>query len=471
MGLTFMTSAGQAQQSPDRSRPPELRPAHALALPALQHFTLSNGLRVVLMEKHSVPLVHINLVVKAGPLNDPPPKRGLATVTLDMLMAGSGSRDAVAIAEATALLGASITPGTRLNIANVELHTPVAKLDEALSLMAEVVLRPAFPGAELERLRQQRLTDLVLARNSPGQLERNAFARALYGETHPYGVQTTVERGLRAIGEQDLRAFHMTYFRPNNATVIVAGAVTPEVILPKLEQAYGDWEARPIPETHIEEPKQVEGRVIYLVDTPGAPQSSIRLARLGVTRATDGYFARVVMNAVLSSRLYENLRVDKGYTYNARSEYPGLGGVFFAASTIRADATGPAISEFMRELRAIREPVPEEELERTKTSLALPYGRRFETVQTVTQEIEPLVFFGLPESQLYDYAKHIHAVTQDAVLRAAREHVDPDNIAIIIIGDRAVVEEQVQALDLGPIQVLSVDDVLGPVPLLDTESR
>jgi zinc protease len=467
IGFVLIASGLQAQQPPDRSRPPELGAPPSLHVPPLQHFTLSNGLPVILIEKHDVPLVHINLVVKAGRLHDPLSKGGLAAMTLDMLMAGTSSRDAFALAEAVEFIGASLSMSTRYQISNVELHTPRSKLDDALALMAEVVLRPSFPAVELERLRVDRLTNLARAHSSPDEILAQLFHRVTYGEAHPYGYPGSREEGIRAIAEADLRAFHTMYFRPNNSTLIVAGDVTPETILPRLEAAYGAWEAVTVPVTRVEEPKQIEGRTIYLVDRPGAPQSLVRLARIGATRATEDYYARFVMTSVLSTRLRENLRGDKGYTYTVGAQFGDRSGAFLATSAIRADATGPALREFMKEFRGILEPVPEEELERTKSRIALPYSLRFERVQTIAQEIEPLAVFDLPDSHVTHWTERILSVTQDEVLRVAREYIDPDNLAIIIIGDRAVVEEQVRALDLGPIRVLSVEDVLGPLPSLD----
>ncbi|MFQ5747518.1 MAG: M16 family metallopeptidase [Gemmatimonadota bacterium] len=457
----------------DRSAPPEIGPPPALRLPAIQRLHLSNGVPVVLMEKHEVPLVQVDLLVREGSVNDPADRRGLADLTLAMLREGAGDRDALELADAIGFLGVSLSTTAGYHTSSVSLHTPLSKLDEALGLMADVVLRPTFPPPELDRMRLERLTELVQAHDNPRAIAPVLFDRLLYGNEHPYGPPADPEAALRSVGVEDLRAFYGEAFRPGNAMLVVVGDVTPESLRPRLEEAFGSWSGGETERRTVPSAAQVRGRKIYLVDKPGAAQSVIRIGRIGAPRLTDDYFAITVMNTILggsfTSRLNQNLREDKGYTYGAGSffAFRPAPGPFVASADVQTDVTGPALAEFMKELEGIRSPVPDDELDRARNYVALRYPRSFQTVRQVAGQLENLLTYGLPDTYFGDFTRHILDVTKDDVLRAARRYVDPDNLVIVVVGDRAAIEDQVRALDLGPIELLSVTDVLGPVPSLD----
>lgn len=473
LGLLVLPARAQV----DRSAPPAPGPAPALELPSVQRFTLSNGLPVVLMEKHQVPLVDLRLLIDAGAVDDPADRRGLASVTLDMMDEGAAGRDALALAEEVDFLGATLRTGSGLHTSVVELYTPLSKLESALPLMADVVLRPDFPEADLERLRLQRLTQLVQAHDEPNAVAATLFDRVLYGAAHPYGASPD-EAGLRALSRADLERYHAAAVRPGNATLVVVGDVTRATIEPLLEAAFGTWTGGPSgTPAQVDAVPQVEGRTVYLVDKPGAAQSVIRIGRIGAPRSTDDYYALTVLNTVLggsfTSRLNQNLREDKGYTYGARSafDFRPAAGPFLAYAAVQTDVTGPALAEFMKELEAIRTPIPADELERAKNYVALQYPRRFQTVRQVAGELGELVAYDLPESTLTAFTERIQAVTAADVQRVAHQYVDPDHLAIVVVGDRAAVEAQIDALGLGTVELLTVPDVLGPVPVLSPDRR
>jgi len=477
--LALAAAVPGVQAQVDRSAPPPLGPTPTLRLPAIQRFALSNGLPVILMEKHEVPLVQLTLLVEAGSVDDPAGKSGLAEMTLDMMDEGAGTLDALALADAVDFLGASLSARAGLHTSTVDLFTPLSKLDEALPLLADVVLRPAFPADELERLRREGLTDLVQAHDQPRAIAFTEYSRTLYGTEHPYGAPSgeAVEAALRGLGVADLQRFHHTYFHPNHATLIVVGDVTPASIRPGLEAAFGAWEAGDHPVARVPVPRQVRGRTVYLVDKPEAAQSVILIGRIGAPRDTEDYYALTVLNTILggsfTSRLNQNLREDKGYSYGAGSSFSfrPVAGPFTASSDVQTDVTGPALSEFMKELRGIREPVPQEELDRAKNYVALQFPRAFQTVGQLANQLENLVAYGLPDDYFDHYQERILAVTQADVQRVARKYIDPDNIALVVVGDRSVVEPQIRALKLGTLRLLSVDEVLGPVPDLSEAER
>jgi predicted Zn-dependent peptidase len=306
----------QLSAQPDRSGPPKMGPPPVLTLPPIRHLALSNGIKVLLLEKHTVPLVQVNLVVRAGALMDPDGKAGLASMTASMLTEGAGGRNALEFDDAVDFLGADITATAGFSVMGIALHTPLAKLDSALSLLADVARRPRFPAEELERMRKERLTALIQWRDEPRMLASVLFNRSLYGE-HPYGRPAGGSAAtLRALTTDDLRKFHEGYIVPGNTTMIVVGDVTGEEVLPKLESAFGDWKGEPAPAPPVPPISQLKEKSLLFVDKPGAAQSVIQIGRVGVPRLTDDYYAIVVMNTILggsfTSRLNMNLREKHG---------------------------------------------------------------------------------------------------------------------------------------------------------------
>jgi len=460
-------------QMPDRSKAPELGPPPELKLPAMQNLKLSNGLPVVLLEKHELPLMQINLLIKAGSAMDPVGKTGLASLAAAMLDEGAGSRNALQLADAIDFLGADISAAAGLHTSSVALNTPLAKLDSALALMADVALRPAFPPEELERLRKERLTTLMQWHDQPRAIASVMFNQTLFGTKHPYGLPGLGdEKTLRAFRVEDLKNFHATYFRPNNATLIVAGDVTAKTILPKLEAAFGKWEVGQFPTATWPGVTQVQKRQVWLVDKPGAAQSEIRLGRLGAPRLTEDYYALVVMNTILggsfTSRLNQNLREQHGYSYGARSafDFRPLPGPFIASAGVQTSKTDSSLIEFMKELNAIMQPVTDSELHRAKNYVALSFPQDFQSLAQIAGQVEELVAYGLPPDYLNNYIQRILAVTKDEVLRVAKKYLDPEKVAIIVVGDRNAIEKGVRALNLGPMQVMTVEQVLGKPPVV-----
>lgn len=469
-GAVLATPA-HGQERPDRSRRPEPGPVPALRLPPVQEFTLSNGLRVLLVDKHDLPLVQVNLHLRAGSVRDEAGRTGLASLTADMLDEGAAGRSALEIADAVEMLGARLATGAGMHSAVVSLRVPVARLEPALALMGDVALRPDFPEAELDRLRKERLTALLRQRDEPAAIAAELFNRTLFGETHPYGRSATGdEASLLAITTADLRAFHRTFYRPNNATLIVVGAVRAETLRPRLEAVFGGWDAGDVPAERVEAAPQVRGRTVHLVDKPGAAQSIILIGRIGAARTSEDYHTLEVMNTILggsfTSRLNRNLREEKGYTYGARSSFDFLPvpGAFHAGAAVQTNATGPALHEFMKELRAIRDPIPDEELTRARSFLAMRYPAGFQSVAGIAARIADLVQYGIPTDELGRYTERVLGVERPHVERVAREYIDPDNIAIIVVGDRAAIESQIRELELGEIRFLTVTDVFGEPP-------
>jgi zinc protease len=472
LSLLMTVLAGAPAQTPDRSQPPQLGPTPTLALKPVQHLKLSNGLPVLLYEKHEVPLVQMDLVVKAGAVQDPQGKSGLASMTAAMMTEGAGSRSALELADAIDFLGAQLYVSAGQHTMAVILHMPLAKLDSALALMADVTLRPAFAPAELDRKRKDRLTTLMQWRDEPRSLASVVFNKTLYGD-HPYGrMSIGDEKALRSFTPADVKGFYQASFGPNNASLIVVGDITAQALLPRLEKALGTWKSVAPGSAVLPKINQVSERRVILVDKPGAPQSEIRIGRIGVPRLTDDYYALVVMNTILggsfSSRLNQNLREKHGYTYGAgsRFDYRPLPGPFMASAAVQTAVTDSSLIEFMSELKGILEAVPEKELERAKNYVALSFPGDFQSVGQISGKLEELVIYGLPDTYFNGFIGHILAVTQADVQRVAKKYLDPEKIDIIVVGDRSQIEKNIAALKLGPMTVMNVEDVLGKAPVL-----
>ncbi len=460
-------------QNPDRSKPPELGPPPTLKVPPIQHLKLSNGLPVVFVEKSQVPLVDIILQINAGSGMDPANKTGLASVTLAMLDEGAGTRNALQIADEIDYLGAALATGSGYHTSSVTLHVPLARLDAALAVMADVALRPTFPAEEWERQRKQRLTSLAQAHDNPQTIAAVLSNRLLYGG-HPYGLQSGgVEASLRSFTAQDFKDFHARYFLGNHASLIVVGDIAANAIMPKLESAFGKWNAGKAPSITWPEVKQVAERQIYLVDKPGAAQSVIRIGRIGAKRATEDYYAIDVMNTILggsfTSRLNYNLREQHGYSYGAGSGFAfrPLPGPFVANASVQTEVTDKALTEFMKELQGILGEISDEELQRAKNYQALGYPGSFQTTGQIAGALTELVTYGLPDTYFNDYIKNILAVTKEQVQAAAKKYIDPNAVAIVIVGDRAKIEAGVRALNLGPVKTMTIAEVLGKPPKME----
>jgi predicted Zn-dependent peptidase len=468
--LVLLAAAPLLAQT-DRSHPPSPEPPRPLRLPATQRLALGNGLPVYLIERHKVPTVEVLLVVRSGAAADPLDKTGTASVAADMLDEGAGGKDALALADAIEFLGATIRSGAAWDYSTVSLSVPTARLEPALGLMADVALRPDFPGTELERLRKRALTALLQARAVPGQVASYALAQAVFG-SHRYGLPAGgTAASLKALTVADLRAFHSRHYRPGNAALVVVGDVTRDVV-PLLERAFGSWPAGSTPPARLSVPPQVKGRRIVLIDKPGAAQSALRVARVGPARATADYHALEVMNTLLggsfTSRLNDNLREQHGYAYGAGSGfgYRLAGGVFQAAADVQTQSTAEALTELLKELARIATPATGAEVERARSYLALSYAQEFETNSQVASKVAEQIVYGLPDDFYTTFVPRALAIGVDEVARAARL-VDPANSVIVVVGDRKVIEPRLRALGLGDMVVRTVDEVLGVAPKVD----
>jgi zinc protease len=457
-----------AQRPADRSAPPPLGPVKSLALPPVVKRALSNGLPVWIVESHEAPLVQVSLLVHAGSGDDPAGRLGVASLTAAMLDEGAGTRTALEIADEVEFLGANLSTTSTFDASAVRLNVPVARIAAALPVMADVALRPLFPEGELNRLRQERLTALLQSRDDAAAVAPLAFARTVFGSAHRYGSGASgTETTLKAISAPQLKEFHAAMYRPGNATLIVVGDVTPRTMLPQLEKLFGEWRAAgPVRRIPVPAAPQLDARAVSIVDMPAAEQSQIRIGWVGVSRATPDYFALEVLNTVLggsfTSRLNQNLRETHGYSYGASSRFDMRlsAGAFQAGAGVQTDKTSEAIGEFFNELNGILKPIGADELAKAKNYIALGFPSGFETIGDLAAHLEEMAVYKLPDDYFATYIANVQAVTAEAVAKVAARYIDPQKLAIVVVGDRKTIEPGIRALNLGPVRITSVEEAV-----------
>ena len=469
IALTVLQSAAFAQNTFDRSKPPELGPPPRVALPPIVTRELPNGLKLMIVAQHELPLADFVLLVGSGSTTNPLAKTGVANLTAAMLREGTTTRKSLEIADQIAFLGIGLNSSSSWESSTISLHTPIAQLDSGLALFADVALHPSFPANEFERIRKSRLTDLIRLRDQGPAIANLAFPAIIYGSGHPYGAATLgTETSVKSLSVADLQSYYQTSFKPNNSTLIIVGDVNPAQIEQKISALFGNWQRGDVPQLTYADPPKSGTTTIYLIDKPGAAQSSFRIGAVGVPRSTKDYFALSVMNTILggsfTSRLMQNLRETRGYTYGASSRFDmrRAAGPFSASAEIVTAKSDSALLEFMKELNGIRQSVPASELSRAKRYLQLQVPGNFETTQDIAFQLVPVALYGLPLDYYNNYVQNIEAVTQADVARVAQQYINPGSLAIVIVGDRKSIEAGLKATNVAPIVIRDMSGQLIP---------
>ena len=457
--LTAASPDRLTAQVVDRSKPPVLGPPPALRLPAIQTATLPNGLTLAVVEMHKVPVVDVQVLVDAGAARDPADLPGLATFTALMLQQGAGTRGALDVADEAAFLGAQLNTTATLDGAVASLHVPRRRLEAALDLLADVVLRPSFSDSEVARQRELRRAQLVQQRDEPVAVANVAFPAIVYGPGHPYGHPLNGTDGATtALTRDRVAGFYRSYYRPNDARILMVGDITLAEARGLVAARFGAWQQGDVPGLAGGTAPTPATRAVYLIDKPGAAQSVIRIGHIGPARSTPDWYALEVLNTILggafTSRLNQNLRETHGYTYGAFSQFAArrLAGAFVALASVVTAKTDSSLVEFLRELRRIREePVPEGELAKAKAYVTLGLPGDFETTGGAAARFREVLGYGLPLDYYDRYIERIGAVTSADVQRVARQYIDPDHFDIVVVGDKAQIEAGIRALNEGPI--------------------
>ena len=452
--------ANTMPDEPWRAKAPNPQPLGKLTLPVAQSFKLPNGLTVILMEQHRLPIVVAHLLVLNGSDANPVDKPGLASFTSEMLPEGTERRTSTQVADDAAQIGASLRALTVSDDSVVDIRTLKPNVDAALDLLSDVVLHPKFDPAEIERVRKLRETDILQIQDDPEQLAIGVFQKIIYGPNHPYAYRDDgTVAATRATTREDLLQMWQRGYTPGNSALVLTGDLTNAEARARAEKYFGSWTGT----TARHEPPPVESRTsrgVYIVDKPGAPQTFLLVGSMGVARSTPDYVPLEVMNNILgglfSSRINVNLREEHGYTYGGFSFfiYQRAAGTFAAGGGIRTDVTGPAVQELFKELERIRNSAPtDEELKLARGAFSQSLAGRFESSEQTANTIGDLFIYNLP----LDYHEHlpasIAAVTSEDVRRVAEKYIHPENAIVVGAGDRAKIEDQLKKLSIGAVEV------------------
>jgi len=452
-------------REPWRNEIPQAGPLPTTALARAEEFALSNGLRVYLVESHALPVVAAGLIVRSGSAADPIGLPGLSAFSAAMLDEGTASRDALGVARDLEELGARMSITSQADASYITLRALKGNAAKAMEIMSDVVLAPSFPAVEIERVRDDRITSILQESDSPYRAAVRVLWPALYGSEHPYGhVSSGTAESLGKISRDDLVNFYAGNFNPANAALILAGDFTPSEARTLAEASFGGWtgsgEPAPQPSAGTRAPERV-----IVVDKPEAPQTMVVMAQTSVERSHPDYEKLKTMNQVMgglfSSRINMNLRETHGYSYGAWSwlaENRGVGPLF-VGSSVRADVTGASVKEMLNEIEGmLQKEVTPEELELAKASISRSLPALFETSRRTVDTVGELYVYDLPANYYEGLPARLGALTAAEVFETTKQHLKPDQMIIITVGDRETIQQQLAPLELGTIAVRMPDE-------------
>ena len=405
-------------------------------------------------------MVTVSFVSDAGAVAEPPGRDGVARLTARGLLEGTAARNGDALTESLERLGASMEADAEWDSGILATTVLSSRLSDAMALVAEVIREPALPERELERLKAERLAEILQRRAEPRGLADEMFARFLYASDSRYALPDGgTESSVTAIERADVVGFHAARYRPGSTTAIIVGDVTIEDALRVMRTRFESWRSQRAEPVEADDRPARRTRAIHLVEKADAPQSELRIGHVGLPRTHPDYFAALVMNMLLgglfSSRINLNLREAHGYTYGAFSafDWRRQAGPFVVASAVRSDVTAAAAAEVLKEIERMRsEKVSAEELSLATSYLEGVFPIRYETTAAIARALTAMVVYGLPPDYFDTYRDRVHAVSAPDVLRAARDFLHPEELQLVAVGDPAVIREPLAAIDLGPLQ-------------------
>jgi zinc protease len=443
----------------DRSQPPQPGPVREFEFPAVHRSSLPNGVVLLHAGKSDFPLVTVRAVLDAGAASERAGEEGLAWLSAHALEGGTHARSGVDLAWELERLGAQLEVWTTWDSTNVALTTRSDRVADALALLAEIVRSPAFPEREVERIRNEQLAEIMRRGTDPRSLADDASNRFIYADDATYGRPVLgLEPRIAAFTRADAAAFHERCFTPQGAAIVVVGAVDSDAALSAVAAAFSDWTGERHDAPPVRLAPRTDDTTVFIVDRPSAVQSELRIGHPGVPRGHPDYYALQLMNSTLggafTSRLNLNLREKHGFTYGVRSGFAfrRAAGPFVIQTAVASDVTARAIGETLAELRGIIDGgVTDDELRAARDFLAgtLPLG--MQTTESLAARIADLHTYDLPANWFEDFRSNLNAVSREDVHRVAREHLQPDRLAVVVVGSAAAVEADLRSLGIGPV--------------------
>jgi zinc protease len=455
----------------DRAHMPEVQQNVVPKFPKLEKATLSNGLNVILAERHDIPVINFWLQVEAGYAADEFATLGTSKMMASLLTSGTKTRTALQISDEAQSFGALLTAGGGLDLTTVYLSALKSKLDPSLHLFADVILNPVFPESDFKRQQSLQLAGIENEKSTPTQMALRVLPPLLYGTGHAYSVPLTgsgTMTSVSAITRDQIVNFHKTWFKPNNATLIIVGDTTLSEILPKLDQLLAGWQPGEVPKVNINRVEGPSVQDVYLIDKPGALQSVIIGGSLApAPNAVDEIafeMANNVFGGTFSARLNMNLREDKHWSYGAQSLLYGARGQrpFISIAGVQTDKTKESIAEMSKELQEMigARPVSEAELARVKDQAILEMGGARETMAAIGSAIAEIIEYKLPDDYWDTFGEKVSGLTELQVNGAAKTLIQPQKTVWVIVGDRASIEADIKSLNIGPIHHVDADGKL-----------
>jgi zinc protease len=451
-----LTPPAGAQTAAKQSPPPAL-PPRPLQLPKPTTFKLPNGLTVVMLEDHRVPFVTFQLGIRSGDSSDPTDMPGVASVTADMLSEGTVSRTDKQIADAIDRIGGAVKASTDPDFTVISGSALSKYADAMFGIAADITQHPNFPDADFKLEKTNLLQELTMKRSNPSFLANERFHKVVFGN-HPYAVVSPTPESVQKLTREDLIKFHKDHYLPNTSSLVIVGDFKVDKMKALVSKDFGAWKSQTAPTFSFASSPQRSGRTIYLVDRPGSVQSSVKIGNLGIKKSDPDYFAVMVANQILggsaNSRLFLNIREQKGYTYGAYSSFaPRVqAGPFSAGAEVRTPVTAPSLKEFLFELERIRNtPVTDAELDSAKNFLVGTFQSGFETQGSVAQRLLEMQIYNLPPNYLENYTTKVLAVSPADVRRVADKYIDFDNLAITVVGDAKQIENDLRTF--APVEV------------------
>ena len=463
-GVAWAQDVAASSSIERKNRAPVSDEILEVTLPRAVEATLDNGLRVLVLEDHRVPIVSMELSISgAGPIYEPAELMGLAGMTARMLREGTTSRSNQEILEEVARLGATLSSSSRFGSAQTSVRASglSRNLEEWFDVVRDVLLHPTFPESEFERLRQQDKVALRQQRTAAGFLAGERYYAAVFGD-HPAATRSASEESLDAMGTESIAQWHRERYAPQNSFLSIAGDVDAEEIISRLDEWLAEWERTDYVEELPANPTPPTVKKIFVVDRPNSAQTTIYMGNLALDRRDPDYIPLTVMNNVLgggaASRLFINLREEKGYTYGAYSSFSALKypGAWTAYADVRTEVTDGAMMEFLNEIRRIREEsVPETELEEVKRSIVARFALSLERPASLLSYSTIREIYGFPADYWDTYPARIMEVTPEIVQRMAEKYLDPDALQIVAVGDASQIREVMEKY--GPIEVYDTE--------------
>lgn len=463
--LPFPSFSTAASDTVLRKAMPKPETPPTASFPSLQRTALSNGMKIILAERHALPIVNFSLLFDAGYASDPSSSPGTANLAMNMLDEGTKTRTALQLSEELAQLGATLGTGASLDLSTITMSALKSNLDSSLNIFSDVIVNPSFPEEDFKRLQKQTIAAIQREKAQPFQMGLRVLPQFLYGKGHAYAAPLTgsgTEESVAKMKRDDMVNFHKTWIKPNNATLIVVGDITMKELQPKLENLFATWNQGDVPKKNIGAVEPPAKSVVYIMDKPGADQSVVFAGQLAPQKNSPDDIAFESMNTILggafTSRINMNIREDKHWSYGARTAYAGARGQrpYLAYAPVQFDKTKETMIELKKEFSDIEStrPVTPDELLKVQNNLTLQLPGRWETIDAVIGSIVSIVNYGLPDDYYETYPQKVKELTLSNITDVAKRTLRPESLVWVIVGDRKAIEAGVRSLGYGELHFL-----------------